>query len=153
MNQVFGRPRTPRERERAEAEWILREQVVEEAAGRFACPLWRLVHNSPACRVFGVGHGLYPDLVALDGSDVGTAWVLEAATPSTVGDETSWERWHQIASTGLTLILAVPPGSGRVVERLAAMIGMKVGLVYEYALTEEGVAFNLPRPEAGRGAH
>lgn len=152
MNVPLGRPRTSRERERAEAEEILRESVVGEAAVRFACPHWEIVANAGGRRVYGVGSGLYPDLVALDGTDVGVSWILDVGTPTTVGDEGIWEHWRQLTTTGLPLILAVPRGTGRVADRVAAMLGMVRCLVYEYGLTPEGVEFSLPRSEESRVA-
>ena len=104
---------------------------------------WRLVVNRKGRSIFGVAPGLYPDVVALDGSDAGVAWVLEVATPSTIIDEGAWERWAQIAATGISFILAVPFGAGRMTERAAEMLDVKAGLVYEYGVTPDRVFFTL----------
>lgn len=111
---------------------------------------WRLVVNAGGRSIYGVAPGLYPDVVALDGSDAGVAWVLEVATPSSIVDETAWERWAHIAATGLSFILAVPFGAGTMTERAAEMLDVRAGLVYEYGVTLDRVFFTLPtrRPEA-----
>jgi hypothetical protein len=130
----------------------LHAKVFEAAIEEFGCGPWRLVANGPGRLVYGVGPDLYPDLVALDGSDAGVAWVMEIAAAAAVTDERAWVRWERITATGLPTILAVPFGSGRPVERVAALLGVPLGLVYEYAAGIEGVRFFAPagRPPAGR---
>ncbi len=129
------------------SEMKLRTNVVEGALGSptFRQPRWRLVVNYPGRCVYGVAPGIYPDIVALDGSDAGVAWVLEVATPSSLVDECAWDRWSQIAGTGISFILAVPFGSGKVTERAACMLDVRAGLVYEYGVTPSGVFFSLPK--------
>jgi hypothetical protein len=105
---------------------------------------WRLVVNGRGRSIFGIAHGLYPDVVALDGSDSGVAWALEVATPSAIVDEGSWERWGRIAATGISFILTVPFGAGVMTERAAELLDVRAGLVYEYGVTPDRVFFSLP---------
>lgn len=120
---------------------------VVEAALRspaFGQESWRLVVNRPDRSVYGVAPGVYPDIVALDGSDAGVAWILEVATPATIVDEGAWERWSAIAATGLSFILAVPYGAGSMTEKAADMLDTRPGLIYEYGMSSGGVFFSLP---------
>jgi len=125
----------------------LHSSVVDGALGSptFRQQSWRLVVNHPGRFVFGVAPGIYPDIVALDSSDAGVAWVLEVATPASLVDEAAWDRWSQIAGTGLSFILAVPFGSGHLTEKAAHMLDVRAGLVYEYGVTPSGVFFSLPK--------
>jgi hypothetical protein len=127
----------------------IRTAVIQEAAVStfFQGPSWRVLVNSSERPIYGVATGLYPDVVALDGSDAGVAWIMEVASPSKIADERSWERWEQMAATGHAFILAVPFGCGRLTERVAETLGVRVGLVYQYVLTPEGVVFCLPHEE------
>jgi len=128
---------------------ILRdEDVVRAAVARAAAeahefknPSWRFVVNTEERSIYAVAPGLYPDLVALDGSEMGTAWVMEVATPTTIIDEATWDRWAQISLSGLSFILAVPFGCGNVATKVAGTLGIRVGMLYEYGLGPAGVEF------------
>lgn len=129
-------------------ERLTKESVVKAVTSSraFRQESWRLVVNGRGRSVFGLAPGLYPDVVALDGSDSGVAWALEVATPSTIVDEASWERWGQIAAMGVSFILAVPFGAGHMTERAAEMLEVRAGLIYEYGVTMDRVYFTLPAP-------
>jgi len=131
-------------------ESVVRESVASAAAvsDEFRNPSWRLVVNTRERSIFAVAPGLYPDLVALDGSDPGVAWVMEVASPLTLADEKVWERWAQIATTGLSFILAVPYGSRRLARKVADTLDLNVGLIYEYGLAPDRVIFPAVTPAA-----
>jgi len=124
-------------------EHAIRVSVASAAAmaGEFRNPSWRLVVNSRERAIFAVAPGIYPDLVALDGSEAGVAWVMEVASPMTLADGAAWERWTQLAATGLSFILTVPYGCRRLAREISDSLGLKVGLIYEYGITPEGVIF------------
>src|SRR5262245_52984193 len=130
-----------------ENEKTLYERVVADAAESFGNGPWRVVINGERM-VYGIAPGIYPALVALDGTESSVAWVMEIVTPSMMGDEASWDRWARTAAAGVPTILAVPPKAGRDAEKVAALLGINIGLVYEYGLTLDGVTFQLPRPPA-----
>ncbi len=131
---------------------VIRGAVARAAAEahEFRYPSWRFVVNTEERSIYGVAPGLYPDLVALDGSEMGTAWVMEVATPSTIIEETTWDRWAQISLSGLSFILAVPYGCGNLATKVAQTLGIRVGMLYEYGLGPSGVIFpaaeTLSRP-------
>jgi hypothetical protein len=141
---------SPRAEDR-EADHAIRDSVVSGVLGSsmFRQEDWRLVVNGPDRTIFGVAPGLYPDIVALDGSDAGVAWILEIATPASIVEESAWERWGQMAGTGLSFILAVPFGTGHMTEKAADMLDVRAGLIYEYGVTPDCVIFNLPRQNHG----
>jgi hypothetical protein len=128
-------------------ERAIRQQVVREVSEShlFRSHAWHLVRNSAQRPIYAVGTGLYPDIVALDGSDAGVAWVLEVASPAAIADERSWERWEQIVATGHAFILVVPFGCGRLTERVAETLNVGVGLVYQYGFAPQGVFFCTPQ--------
>ena len=132
-----------------EKEVVLREMVVAEAAAEFGRGPWRLVSNG--CRkIYGLSPGIYPAIVALDGTDTSVAWFLEVATPAMLDDEAAWESWARATGTGLPAILAVPSGRGRIAQQIAGILGVSFGLIYEYSLTLAGIRFDVSRGEAVR---
>lgn len=149
MSMLLGGIRGSRGKMAGAEDRSIRTAVIQEAAVStfFQGPSWRVLVNSSEKPIYGVATGLYPDVVALDGSDAGVAWIMEVASPSKIADERSWERWEQMAATGHAFILAVPFGCGRLTERVAETLGVRVGLVYQYVLTPEGVVFCLPHEE------
>lgn len=153
MSMLVGGIRGLHGRTTATDERSIRSAAVREAAVStlFQSPSWRVLVNSPEKPVYAVATGLYPDLVALDGSDAGVAWVMEVAGPSGIAEESAWERWEQMTATGHAVILAVPFGCGRLTEKVAETLGVRVGLVYQYALTPDGVVFCLPHQEMNFG--
>lgn len=137
------RPRAARNGSGDGSDKAIRERIAAEAVDQFTAP-WTLVRNRPGHELFGLGPGLYPDVVALDGSDTGTAWALEVATPTSLADEEAWDRWRRLAETGAPIILAVPGGCGEIAERVSVLLGIRFGLVYEYEVTPMGVLFEVP---------
>lgn len=133
-----------------EGERTLHERIVAEAAEAFGNGPWQVVTNGSDRKIFGIAPGIYPALVALDGTETSVAWVMEVVMPSMMGDEASWDRWARTAAAGVPTILAVPPKAGRDAEKVAALLGINIGLVYEYGLTLDGVTFQLPRQPAAR---
>ncbi len=150
MDTMTGKPGALPEAMIPIDERSLRERVAVEAAYQFGSYRWRLVRNSERHRIYGVDVGVYPDLVALDASDSGVAWILEVATPTSITEDAAWSRWRRAAETGVPFILAVPTGCGRMAEELAAMLDLRLGLVYEYRLNLGGVEFSAPQRPAGR---
>jgi len=141
---LSGRPTLNDER-------ALHDLVLESAASAFRSPRWSLVRNTPERATFGVAPGLYPDLVALDASGESVAWIFEVGTPESVADDDEWQRWRRLAETGLPFVVAVPSECGRMAEDLARMLEFRFGLIYEFALTQDGVRMEpLERPDAAR---
>jgi hypothetical protein len=153
MSFVIGGLPSEADRGQVENDRLTRSIVTRAATESeiFLCPSWRLVLNAPGRPIFAVAPGLYPDLVALDGSDAGVAWILEVAGPVAITDGRAWERWSQIAASGYPLILAVPQGSGTLAEKAAGTLGIDVGLLYQYGLTSEGVLFTPVQQDSSRG--
>ena len=150
MKAMSARARSAGPGNVSEYERSLHGRIVDEAVAQFRDDTWRLVVNAGRNKLYGVAPGVYPDIVALDGTDTGVAWVLEVATPATITDEMSWERWRRTAGTRLPCILAVPSGAGRVAQRVSELLSISFGLIYEYSLTLKGVAFALPHPRTAR---
>lgn len=147
MSLIFSGTRRSLSGATPKEERAIRGQVTERVydSQLFQSPEWTLVRNSPQRPIYAVGTGLYPDIVALDGSDAGVAWVLEVAGPAAIADERAWERWEQITATGHAFILVVPFGCGRLTERVAETLRVDVGLVYQYGFAQEGVFFCTPQ--------
>jgi hypothetical protein len=145
MDPMIARTSVGREPEMQQDERRLHDAVVREAARQFAAAPWRLVTNDPVKRIYGVAEGLYPDLVALDGTDTGVAWILEVETPTTLAADASWLRLRRAAETGHHFILMVPSGYAEVTERLAVRLGFTFGFVYEYALASGDLSIETPR--------
>src|SRR5262249_32985932 len=99
MDSMIARGATRREPDLPADERAVHDAVLREAARQFQTAAWRLVANARDRSIYGVAEGLYPDLVALDGTDAGVAWILEIETPTTLASDAAWLRLRRAAET------------------------------------------------------
>src|SRR6266581_3042310 len=114
MDPMIARISMGKEPELPGDERSLHDGAVNAAARQFGSAPWRMVVNAGGRTIYGVAEGLYTDLVALDGTDTGVAWILEVETPTTLASDAAWLRLRRAAETGHHFILMVPSGYGEI---------------------------------------
>jgi len=145
MDPMIARTGAGREPDLSEEERRLHDEAVAAARRQFGAEAWKIVVNGAGRKIYGVAEGLYTDLVALDGTDTGVAWILEVETPTSLASDAAWLRLRRAYETGHHFILLVPSGYGEITERLAVRLGFTFGFVYEYCLAAGEVAIDAPR--------
>ena len=152
MDPMIARSAVGKEPDLPGDERALHDGAVLAAARQFGSAPWRVVVNGKGRTIYGVAEGLYPDLVALDGTDTGVAWVLEVETPTNLASDAAWLRLRRAAETGHHFILLVPAGYGEITERLAVRLGFTFGFVYEYSFAGGEFALAAARYEGASAA-